>query len=178
MICPGTERECDNPGCRHGGCQGRSPTIMAARDPLPRPDVNVTTTADGKEHLVISRDGKAKSYEIGDVGGHPVPAGTAPDDDDDLRGERLVQGHRRRLAAMPPACHAWSMAWEDLSEEERAALLHEMRAVIAADRFPLSPRIKLLRRALDKLDPPPAREVMPPPKPPGEPSWARRKKRR
>ena len=64
MICPGTNQECDNPGCRHGGCQGRYPEIMAVRDSLPRPDVNVTTTEDGKEHLVISRDGKAKSYEI------------------------------------------------------------------------------------------------------------------
>ncbi len=25
MICPGTDVDCDNPGCRHGGCQGRPP---------------------------------------------------------------------------------------------------------------------------------------------------------
>jgi hypothetical protein len=25
MICPDTEYDCDNPGCRHGGCQGRRP---------------------------------------------------------------------------------------------------------------------------------------------------------
>lgn len=31
---------------------------------LQRPDVNVTNTSDGKSHVVISRDGKAKSYEI------------------------------------------------------------------------------------------------------------------
>jgi len=27
MICPGTQIECDNPGCRHGGCQGRLPQL-------------------------------------------------------------------------------------------------------------------------------------------------------
>ena len=26
MICPNTNYDCDNPGCRHGGCQGRRPT--------------------------------------------------------------------------------------------------------------------------------------------------------
>src|SRR5947209_7651960 len=25
MLCPGVAVECDNPGCRHGGCQGRLP---------------------------------------------------------------------------------------------------------------------------------------------------------
>jgi hypothetical protein len=25
MICPGSDVDCDNPGCRHGGCQGRPP---------------------------------------------------------------------------------------------------------------------------------------------------------
>jgi hypothetical protein len=27
MICPGTQNDCDNPGCRHGGCQGRLPQL-------------------------------------------------------------------------------------------------------------------------------------------------------
>src|SRR6476660_8955463 len=27
MICPGTSIECDNPGCRRGGCQGRMPEL-------------------------------------------------------------------------------------------------------------------------------------------------------
>jgi hypothetical protein len=25
MLCPGIAHDCDNPGCRHGGCQGRPP---------------------------------------------------------------------------------------------------------------------------------------------------------
>jgi hypothetical protein len=25
MMCPGDNIDCDNPGCRHGGCQGRPP---------------------------------------------------------------------------------------------------------------------------------------------------------
>jgi hypothetical protein len=27
MICPGTTIDCDNPGCRRGGCQGRLPEL-------------------------------------------------------------------------------------------------------------------------------------------------------
>jgi len=25
MLCPGSDMDCDNPGCRRGGCQGRAP---------------------------------------------------------------------------------------------------------------------------------------------------------
>ena len=64
----------------------------------------------------------------------------------------------------------------DLSDAERAALLS---ATVAADRFPRSPRIRALQRVLDKLEPPtPKPEQHPPPKPPGEPSWALRKRSR
>jgi hypothetical protein len=71
------------------------------------------------------------------------------------------------------------MAWEDLTAEERAAVLGELRQVVDNDRLPLSLRIRQLRRALDKLDPPPPRpDPLPPPKPPGEPSMALRRKRR
>jgi hypothetical protein len=31
MICPGTETDCDNPGCRRGGCQGRLPPLPLFR---------------------------------------------------------------------------------------------------------------------------------------------------
>lgn len=27
MICAGTNIDCDNPGCRRGGCQGRLPEL-------------------------------------------------------------------------------------------------------------------------------------------------------
>lgn len=30
----------------------------------PRPDVAVTTTEDGKTHVVISREGKGRSYDV------------------------------------------------------------------------------------------------------------------
>ena len=49
MICPDTDFDCDNPGCRHGGCQGRRPELpllrlqnsprlaeQASQAPLPR----------------------------------------------------------------------------------------------------------------------------------------------
>ena len=31
MICPDTDFDCDNPGCRHGGCQGRRPHLPLLR---------------------------------------------------------------------------------------------------------------------------------------------------
>jgi hypothetical protein len=31
MICPDTDFDCDNPGCRHGGCQGRRPQLPLLR---------------------------------------------------------------------------------------------------------------------------------------------------
>lgn len=47
--------------CHQANCGFRNP--LAAVD-LPRPTVDVVTTEDGKEHVVVSRDGKGKSYEI------------------------------------------------------------------------------------------------------------------
>lgn len=44
MICPGTNIDCDNVGCRRGGCQGRLPELplfqvvrAAALQPEPAP---------------------------------------------------------------------------------------------------------------------------------------------
>ena len=31
MICPDTDYDCDNPGCRRGGCQGRRPEFPLLR---------------------------------------------------------------------------------------------------------------------------------------------------
>jgi hypothetical protein len=31
MICPDSDLDCDNPGCRHGGCQGRRPNLPLFR---------------------------------------------------------------------------------------------------------------------------------------------------
>ena len=42
----------------------------------------------------------------------------------------------------------------NLSADDTAALAGLLRDMIAADRFPLSPRIKHWRAILDKLDPP------------------------
>jgi hypothetical protein len=66
-----------------------------------------------------------------------------------------------------------------LDDHDRAALIALLKATIATDRFPLSPEIRMLKRILDKLEPPPPRpEPIPPPKPPGERSMALSKKRR
>jgi hypothetical protein len=39
----------------------------------------------------------------------------------------------------------------DLTDNEKAALIQMLRGTIDRDRFPLSPRIKLLRSILEKL---------------------------
>lgn len=74
--------------------------------------------------------------------------------------------------------HTLGMAAEltDADKEILAALLRE---ILAADTIAaITSTVQRLRAVLDKLDPQPVREVMPPPKPPGEPSWAARKRRR
>ena len=52
----------------------------------------------------------------------------------------------------------------DLTEEETAALTRLLTNTIDADRYPLSPRIQLLKGILAKIRPEPAREPLPEPK--------------
>jgi hypothetical protein len=52
----------------------------------------------------------------------------------------------------------------DLTDDEAAALAAQLKRTIAEDRYPLSPRIQTLKCILDKLDPQPVREPLPPPK--------------
>ena len=52
----------------------------------------------------------------------------------------------------------------DLSDDEAAALLRELDGIIRNDRYPLSPRIQILKSILNKLRPEPPREPLPPPK--------------
>jgi hypothetical protein len=35
MTCPESQIDCDNPGCRHGGCQGRLPELPLFRGVAP-----------------------------------------------------------------------------------------------------------------------------------------------
>jgi hypothetical protein len=77
-----------------------------------------------------------------------------------------------QLALILPA-----MTRVDLNEDQHELLVHALRDIIAADRFPLSLRIRCLREILAKIEqqPAPAVEPFPPPRPLGEPSrlWAR-----
>jgi hypothetical protein len=50
----------------------------------------------------------------------------------------------------------------DLTEEEAAALLAELDRIIDNDRYPLSPRIQILKNILAKIRPEPAHEPPPP----------------
>jgi hypothetical protein len=72
------------------------------------------------------------------------------------------------------------MPLPDLTEDEKAELIDLLRVTVSTDRYPLSPRIKLLKSVLAKLDPKPARTVepFPPPKPPAQPSMVLSKKKR
>jgi hypothetical protein len=68
----------------------------------------------------------------------------------------------------------------DLDLEEWRAVVGLIRETISADRFPLSDRIRVLRRALAKLDPQsaPKPRKEPPPLPTGPMVGSRRKARR
>jgi hypothetical protein len=66
----------------------------------------------------------------------------------------------------------------DLTDAKRAVIIALLKQTIAADPFPLSPRVERLRGILAKLEPSVARpQSYPPPKPPGEPSLLYRKLR-
>jgi hypothetical protein len=57
----------------------------------------------------------------------------------------------------------------ELSDEEAAALIKELRDIIERDRYPFSERIRTLKAILDKLRPEPVREPSPAPKAYGPP---------
>ena len=66
----------------------------------------------------------------------------------------------------------------DLTDDESAALARLLRKAIDDDRYPLSPRVRLLQAILDQLDPPPVREPPPPPLKTYEPPRAKPGQRR
>jgi hypothetical protein len=49
----------------------------------------------------------------------------------------------------------------DLTDEESAALIRELDCIIQDDRYPLSPRIVMLKAIRSKLRPEPVREPLP-----------------
>ena len=51
----------------------------------------------------------------------------------------------------------------DLTDEETAALLRELDALIDSDRYFMSPRIKTLKAIRAKIRPEPMRDPLPPP---------------
>jgi hypothetical protein len=52
----------------------------------------------------------------------------------------------------------------DLTEEETEALARLLSRTIDDDRYPLSPRVQMLKSILAKIRPEPVREPLPPPK--------------
>jgi hypothetical protein len=65
----------------------------------------------------------------------------------------------------------------DLTGADLATIAKLLRDTIAADRFPLSPRVRRWQAILDKLEPPPPRPELPSLKPPGTPSMLLAKNR-
>jgi hypothetical protein len=61
----------------------------------------------------------------------------------------------------------------DLTDEETEALATLLRRTIDDDRYPLSPRIQILKAVLEKIRPEPVREPAPPPKVCAPPSKGR-----
>ena len=62
----------------------------------------------------------------------------------------------------------------DLTDSDQAILAEVLRKTIAADRFPMSSRVRSLKGILAKLDPEAARPAVtpyPPPLPSAEPSF-------
>jgi hypothetical protein len=71
----------------------------------------------------------------------------------------------------------------DLTDDEHSALVRLVRSAIDEARYPLSPRVKMLRAILEKLDPAARQEPrpeLPPPLPAGmtsrRPAAARRRR--
>jgi len=92
---------------------------------------------------------------------------------DNLQRRPRVDSASRQLSLTLPL-----MARLDQTDEEREELVRALRQMIDGDRFPLSPRIRRLKAILEKLEPPrAATEPFPPPKPPAEPTHARRRRR-
>jgi hypothetical protein len=66
----------------------------------------------------------------------------------------------------------------DLTEEETDALARLLSRTIDEDRYPLSPRVQLLKGILAKIRPEPAREPLPPLKHYDPPRVGRGRRRR
>jgi hypothetical protein len=66
----------------------------------------------------------------------------------------------------------------DLNDEQTAALLTELDRIIDSDRFPFSPRIRMLKEIRAKIRPEPAREPLPPVKHSEQPRATAARRRR
>lgn len=82
---------------------------------------------------------------------------------------------------VPRATRFWRIApyisvMPDLDPDDCREIAQLLREALAADKFFLAPQYKRRKAILDKIEPPRVRDPLPAPKPPGEPSWAARKK--
>ena len=66
----------------------------------------------------------------------------------------------------------------ELTEIQKEALIRELSLIVQNDRYPLSPRIVVLKEILGQLRPEPVREPLPPRRHYEPPSGGRYKRRR
>ena len=66
----------------------------------------------------------------------------------------------------------------ELSDAEAEALTQELAGIVQNNRYPLSPRVQMLRGVRGKLRPEPVRERLPPPKQHEPPRFTRGRWRR
>jgi hypothetical protein len=66
----------------------------------------------------------------------------------------------------------------EISDEQAAALIRELDQIIQDDRYPLSPRIQVLKAILAKMRLEPIREPLPEPKHYEPPRFVRGRRRR
>jgi hypothetical protein len=102
-----------------------------------------------------------------------VPAIRAPDVRDQVCPGRGAEGCRSRAAFEGFASHIPDMQ-PDLSPQDYAAIA-ELRSTIAADRSPLSARVRGWKAILDKLEPPTPWSALSPLRPASQRSMLLRK---
>jgi len=69
------------------------------------------------------------------------------------------------------------MSFEDLTDDEKAAVIALLRATLRDAKYPMSPRNLMLRAILEKLDANQRRPELPPPSPPMVPPRSTRRGR-
>jgi hypothetical protein len=112
------------------------------------------------------------------AGGGGLPAKDDRERDEDQNYDNQGDGRIPVHEGRPAVLHNAAMTTLELDDGEKAAMAELLKRTIAADPFPMSPRLRTLRAILAKLQPSAARlQPYPAPKPAVEPSALLRRMR-